>query len=902
MSAHLTKRTPQKLPAMPSPEMLIDAVLRYTRFGQRLLQAEPALRDELRAEIDHAFSRDEMQGFLASQPITDEASLKHALRSLRKRVALRLMARDLSGKADLAEVMGSITQLAEVTIQTALQQLDGWLQQSYGTPLGEESGARQELIVVGMGKLGGGELNVSSDVDLIYLYPEAGETSGRTRLSNHEYFTRLGQKLSQALSELTADGFVFRVDLRLRPYGESGPLVSSFAMLEQYFLTQGREWERYAWIKGRALSGDAAGLMQLVQPFVYRKYLDYGAFASMRGLHAQIRREVTRRELADNIKLGPGGIREIEFIAQVFQLIRGGKELALQCRPTRATLDLIAARNLLPAATVQELHSAYAFLRNLEHRLQYLEDAQTQTLPTQAADGELIAQAMGFADWRAFRAELDAHRTRVEAHFGEIFSTETQTTASDSPWLQESGAGEALAALGYTEPSRAAAQLENLKHSQRYINLPANSRARFDALMPRIIVEAAHHGDAAETLARMITLMEAISRRESYLALLAEYPDTLAQVARLCGASPWAADYLTRHPILLDELLDTNALMEKRDWPQLAKWLREALGDFPGTERQMDTLRNFKHAQTLHLLAQDLAGVLPIEKLSDELTALAQCVLEEVLRIAWLSLSKKHRDTPRFAVIGYGKLGGKELGYASDLDIVFLYDDAHPLAPETYARLAQRINSWLTTLTPAGTLYETDLRLRPDGAAGLLVSSVAAFETYVNQKAWVWEHQALTRARFAAGDTAIGADFERIRREIICKPRDLAALRHEVSAMRQKMHDAHKNPSDLFDLKHDAGGIVDVEFLVQFVVLAHAANHPGLADNIGNLALLARAAAYGLVDPAIAEATRDAYREFRRLQHRERLQGKPHARVDPALVAQQAESVKTLWEILLSEH
>ena len=693
----------------------IDAALRYTRYGQRLIKAEPGLREELGAGLGHAFSRDEMHAFLAAQPIQDEASLKCALRGLRKRVALRLMVRDLSGKADLGEVMTSITQLAEVTIQMALQQLDGWLQQTHGTPMGEESGARQELIVVGMGKLGGGELNVSSDVDLIYLYPEAGETSGRSKLSNHEYFTRLGQKLSQALSELTGDGFVFRVDLRLRPYGESGPLVSSFAMLEQYFLTQGREWERYAWIKGRALSGDEAGLMELVRPFVYRKYLDYGAFASMRELHAQIRREVTRRELADNIKLGPGGIREIEFIAQVFQLIRGGKEAALQSRPTRATLDLISARNLLPAATVQELHSAYAFLRNLEHRLQYLEDAQTQTLPTLAADCELIAQAMGFADWGKFRAELDVHRMRVEAYFGEIFSTDTQATASDSPWLLEDGATEALATLGYAEPARAAAQLANLKQSQRYLNLPSNSRVRFDALLPRIIVEAVHHGDSTETLTRMITLMETISRRESYLALLAEYPDTLTHVARVCGASPWAADYLTHHPLLLDELLDTRSLMEKRDWPQLARQLREELGDFSGTERQMDTLRNFKHAQTFHLLAQDLEGVLPIETLSDELTALAQCVLEEVLRIAWLSLSKKHCDTPRFAVIGYGKLGGKELGYASDLDIIFLYDDPDQLAPETYARLTQR-QWWLTTLTPAGTLYETDLRLRPDGA------------------------------------------------------------------------------------------------------------------------------------------------------------------------------------------
>ena len=884
---------------MPSLDALIDTALRYTRYGQRLLAAEPALRDALRTGLERPFSRGEMQAFLAAQTISDEAGLKHALRALRKRVALRLMVRDLSGRADLGEVMTGITQLAELAIQEALRYLDGWLQASHGTPIGEDSGARQNLIVVAMGKLGGSELNVSSDVDLVYLYSEEGKTSGPTQCSNHEYFTRLGQKLTQALSEPTPDGHVFRVDLRLRPYGESGPVVSSFAMLEQYFLTQGREWERYAWIKGRALSGDAAGLSALARPFVYRKYLDYGAFASMRELHAQIRREVARRELADNIKLGPGGIREIEFIAQVFQLIRGGKEASLQLRPTRAALDAIAARNLLPASIVRELHAAYAFLRNLEHRLQYLDDAQTQALPVSDTERALIAQAMGMHDWETFKTQLDLHRARVEAHFERIFSTGEQAVDASSPWNMESDATQALAQLGYAEPSAAAEQLKRLKHSQRYLHLPAGSRARFDILMPRIIVEAAHHGTPVETLARVIALMEAISRRESYLALLAEYPGTLAHVARLCGASPWAADYLTQHPILLDELLDQRALMEKRDWPLLARRLRETLDDFPGTERQLDTLRHFKHAQTFHLLAQDLEGVLPLERLSDELTALAECILEEVLRLAWASLTRKHGDTPRFAVIGYGKLGGKELGYASDLDIVFLYDDANAAAAENYARLAQRINSWLATLTPAGILYETDLRLRPDGASGLLVSAIAAFSQYQREKAWVWEHQALTRARFVAGDAQTGAQFERIRREVICLPRDPIVLRREVRAMRKKMHDAHPNNSGLFDLKHDPGGIIDVEFLVQYLVLAHAHTHPGLADNSGNLALLARAAEQGLVAPARAEAVRTAYRLFRTLQHRERLQGKQEARVAPERTAPHVENVKQLWEEIL---
>ena len=884
---------------MPALDTLIDTALRYTRFGQHLLAAEPSLREELRGGLDRPFEREEMQAFLTTQTISDESSLKCALRALRKRVVLRLMVRDLSGRADLGEVMASITQLAELAIQEALRHLDGWLQQSYGAPIGEESGKPQSLIVVAMGKLGGGELNVSSDVDLIYVYPEDGETNGPTPRSNHEYFTLLGQKLTQALSEHTADGYVFRVDLRLRPYGESGPVVSSLAMLEHYFITQGREWERYAWIKARALSGDAPGLYELVRPFVYRKYLDYGAFASMRDLHAQIRREVARRDLVDNIKLGPGGIREIEFIAQVFQLIRGGKEAGLQLRPTRATLDAIGARNLLPAETVRELHAAYALLRNLEHRLQYLDDAQTQALPVADTDQALIAQAMGASHWETFKAQLDTQRTLVEAHFEQIFSTSEQAIDESSPWNKEEDASEALTQLGYADPAAVAGQLSRLKQSQRYLNLPTGSRARFDALMPRIIVEAVHHGSGSETLARMITLMQAISRRESYLALLAEYPNTLTHVARVCSASPWAADYLTQHPLLLDELLDTRTLLEKRDWPLLAQRLREELSDFSDTERQMDTLRHFKHAQTFHLLAQDLEGVLPIETLSDELTALAECILKEVLRLAWLSLTRKHRDTPGFAIIGYGKLGGKEFGYASDLDIVFLYEDADDAAPENYARLAQRINSWLTTLTPAGILYETDLRLRPDGASGLMVSSIAAFEQYQREKAWVWEHQALTRARFVAGDVQIGTTFERIRRDVICLRRDTDALRREVTAMRQKMRAAHVNKSSLFDLKHDPGGIIDVEFVVQYLVLAHAHGYPPLADNIGNLALLGRAAEYDLIAQETTQAVQAAYREFRTLQHHQRMQGLHEARVTPEPVARHIACVKTLWATLL---
>ena len=880
---------------MLSSDALIDNALRYTRYGQRLIAADPSLREALQAGLDQAFLREEMLAFLAAQTINDESDLKRVLRTLKKHVALRLMVRDLSGLGDLTEVMTSISALAELSIQEALRYLSGWQQAEYGTPIGEESGIAQELIVIGMGKLGGHELNVSSDVDLIYIYPEEGHAG---KLSNHEYFTRLAQKLSQVISEHTADGYVFRVDLRLRPYGDSGPVVSSFAMLEQYLLTQGREWERYAWIKARVLCGDAAGLEQLARPFVYRRYLDFGAFASMRDLQTQIRQEVARRSLADNIKRGPGGIREIEFIAQVFQLIRGGKEAGLQLRPTRATLEAIAERKLLPPETVAQLQEAYALLRNLEHRLQYLDDAQTQSLPESEADRELIAHAMGASDWVSFKTLLDAQRALVDAQFGKIFSTGEQAVAAASPWTHLEDA-DALQALGFADPIAAANQLKHFKGSRRYTNLPATSQARLDVLMPRLIVACAADPLANETLARMIRLIETISRRESYLALLNEYPYTLAHVVRVCAASPWAASYLAQHPILLDELLDTRALLERRDWPILTRQLRRELDAFPDTERQMDTLRHFKHAQTFHLLAQDLEGVLPVEKLGDELSALAECMLAEVLRLAWLSLLRKHSDTSHFAVIGFGKLGGKEMGYSSDLDIVFLYDDTHADAPETYARLAQRMNSWLTTLTSAGTLYETDLRLRPDGASGLMVSSFAAFEEYENKKAWVWEHQALTRARFVAGDANIGAAFESLRRAVICATRDREKLREEVANMRQKMRVTHHGTAQAFDIKHDPGGLVDVEFIVQYLVLAHAHEHPQLADNVGNLALLMRAGELGLIAQNAALQVCDAYRELRRQQHRLKMQGMDKARMAPEELSTHIKVVTDLWQVVL---
>ena len=879
------------------------AATEHSHYLSRLYHADPALAAYVTAEAHRPFSREHMTQGFASLPCDTEEALKRNLRKLRQRMMAHLITRDVGRLATLDEVLTTISDFAEFCVETALAAVKPFLAH-YGDPIGEETQTVQELIVVGMGKLGGGELNVSSDIDLIFIYEEEGETNGTRRISNHEYFTLLGKKLIAALSEPTGDGFVFRVDMRLRPYGDSGPLVMSLAALENYLLSQGREWERYAWIKGKALTGNAEALAAEVRPFVYRKYLDFNAYGAMRELYAQIQREVARRELIDNIKLGAGGIREVEFIAQVFQLIRGGREKRLQLRSTRHALTLLAEMKLLEEDTVSELQAAYAFLRDVEHRLQYLDDQQTQTLPTGEESRARIARSMGFADWDSFLVGLNQHRNQVNRHFQQVFLLPTDQHAShplSALWQEVSHAPEAaepaLAELGYHDPAAVARQLASLARSQRYQQLPATNRKRFDALIPPLVEVSASFANPDETLSRILGLLEAISRRAPYLALLTEYPQTLRRLATLYAASPWVATYLTKHPILLDELLDARVLYAEPDWTVLAAQLEQQLADCgQDVEGKMDVLRHFQHAQQFRLVAQDLAGMWPLEALSDQLSLLADTVLAATLRHAWLDVAKRHLDTPRFAIIGYGKLGGKELGYGSDLDLIFLYDDPHPDAPDLYARLVRKLSTWLTSATSAGILYDVDLRLRPNGQSGLLVSSVEAFLSYQRKSAWLWEHQALTRARFVAGDSAVGDAFEKIRFDILSQPRDLAALRTEVLAMRARMRESH--PAHPSKPKHAHGGIVDLEFIVQYWVLAYSHLHPELTGNIGNIALLKLAANAGLLDHDHAEACQAAYRYYRRVQHAERLNEHGTGEADAALSAHYAQ-VSALWTAVL---
>ncbi|HTJ99149.1 MAG TPA: bifunctional [glutamate--ammonia ligase]-adenylyl-L-tyrosine phosphorylase/[glutamate--ammonia-ligase] adenylyltransferase [Bordetella sp.] len=959
-------------PSSASTDPSFDTALAWSGHLRRALDARPDLHAWLREEgVTQALTPAVLQAWRdaladGAGTVLPVAECRAVLRRLRERVFCALMVRDLGGAANLEEVVGAMTALADLAVGEAYRSVATDLAAVHGTPIDPVTGAPQEMLIMGMGKLGGQELNVSSDIDLVMLYGEEGETPGPRRLSNHEFYGRLTQRMMPVISERDANGHVFRTDLRLRPDGDGGPLAWSLDAFEHYLVGQGREWERYAWLKARPMPARAfegsdpeSHLRQMEsvrQPFVYRKYFDFDALAALRALRERIRLDWERRALARNgmdsalnIKLGEGGIREIEFVVQLSQLIRGGRMPALQVRGLLPALHCERDAGLIPAEDAARLESAYRFLRRVEHALQYREDEQTHLLPADPAQRAHLAAALSM-DADAFERTLTEHRAFVEDTFRNAFRLagvgDGENGVAEAGAVRPAGrapggadstngmagarganctkgpagkdrAGEdtdletvlvdQIHALFGADAEQLAGRARSLLASPRLRTLPQTSRQRVDILLPMAIQAAARTAAPVAATVRLFDLIEAIAQRSAYLALLAEYPDTLARVARMMAASPWAAQYLTQHPLLLDSLIDWRTLYEPLDFSAMARQLTADLDasrlpdGSPDIERQMNLMRDIQRQASFQLLAQDLEGELTVEKLADQLSALADMLLAETLRRVWPLVNKLEDAEPHFAVIAYGKLGGKELGYSSDLDVVFIYDDPREDAGEVYARLGRRMASWLSTMTSSGRLYEIDLRLRPDGDAGLLAASVEGFATYQRKQAWPWEHQALTRARFAAGDPRVGALFEEVRKEILLQPRDAAALRQEVLSMRDKIGAGHPNKTDKFDLKHDRGGMVDVEFVTQYLVLSQAAAHPVLVANLGNITLLRIAADEGLIDPEIAAHAADAYRTLRRVQHQMRLQGQEKARVEPAVLVQERDAVRRLWDAVLGD-
>jgi glutamate-ammonia-ligase adenylyltransferase len=922
-----------EVPGNPEFRNYLQRIWACSEFAAQACILEPGLLFELLASGDllTAYAAGELDArleLLLSDSI-DEAELSRVLRNFRRREMLRIACRDLAGWAPLGEVLGDLTGLADACISRTLARLgDNALQQAGGR-------ARKltpSLVVLGMGKLGAGELNFSSDIDLIFAYPPGGPGWPGGLPGPEAFYLQLGHQLIRALGDRTEHGFVFRVDMRLRPYGDSGPLVLNFDALADYYQLQGREWERYAMIKARPVAGPAAAaeqLMQLLRPFVYRRYLDFGTFESLRGLKEQIAREVERKGMRDNIKLGPGGIREIEFIVQAFQLVRGGRQSALQQRSVLDVLGALVMLGYLPEEVARQLAQAYVFLRRTENRLQAYDDQQVHSLPEDDTGRARLAFSMGYPGWAEFAAALAAHRNVVQQQFELVFAAPRDKAGAGqgrkTPGLEDVWRGSAgretavrvLAEAGYPDAEETLQWLQAFREGAVTRFLGEQGQQRLNELMPQLLQAAAGEAEPAEVLRRLGELLEAIAGRTTYLSLLVENPLALAQLTRLCGASAWVAAQLAQHPILLDELLDPRALYDPLDKQGLRRLLELRMSGIPAEdlEQQMDSLRQFRQAAVLHVAAADIVAGLSLAKVGDYLTWIAEVVLEKTLQLAWGHLVARHGrplckvngklEEAGFAIVAYGKLGGYELGYGSDLDVVFLHDSSgeeqqtsgpRVLANnEFFTRLSQRIIHILNTFTSAGILYEVDMRLRPNGASGMLVSSLEAFADYQRRSAWTWENQALVRARVVCGAEEIARRFERIRAGVLARPREAGELRREVVEMRERMRqELDKSDTDRVDLKQSRGGIVDVEFMVQCGVLLWSDAQAELLEFTDNLNLLDAFASYGLLPGEDVRLLAEAYCAIRQRINHLALQEKPPLTGTDELVAHR-DAVARIW-------
>lgn len=861
--------------------------------------------------------------------VSDEQMLMRELRRFRRWIQVRIGWMQTLSISRTEQTLHQLSVLAEILIIAARDWLFSLCCRESGTPC-NESGEAQPLLILGMGKLGGGELNFSSDIDLIFIYPEKGCTrGGRREQDNAQFFTRLGQRLIKVLDQVTEEGVVYRVDMRLRPFGDSGPLVLSFAALEAYYQEQGRDWERYAMVKARLMgSGDELWVQQLHQilrPFTYRRYIDFSVIQSLRKMKGMIEREVRRRGLRENIKLGEGGIREIEFVVQVLQLIRGGREPGLQLRALLPALKAVDSLKLLPAIQVRQLRDAYLFLRRLENLLQSIAGQQTQTLPEDELNRARLAWAMGCDDWQILYAKLIQHRTAVRQIFDQLAGEETALQQAQPDygivWQDTPDEAELALLVPHLDASGRRQLLREItafRHDLNKRTIGPRGRDALEQLMPRLLSEICIRNDAVLIFTRLIPLLLSVVMRSTYLELLTEYPAAMQHLIRLCAASPMLASQLARHPLLLDELLNPLTLyhpVEKGDYrDELRQFLLRIAQD--DEEQQLEGVRQFKQAQQLHIAAADISNRLSVLQASDHLTWLAEAIIESVVQHAWQIMVLRygrpshllHEDARGFAVVGYGKLGGWELGYNSDLDLVFLHDcpaavmttgESRIDGRQFYLRLAHRILHLFSTRTASGVLYEVDTRLRPSGAAGMLVSSIEAFAEYQRDEAWLWEHQALVRARVVYGEILLRERFTALRCAILCLPRPEEQLKKEVRDMRQKMlaHLGNKHQGR-WDVKTDAGGIIDIEFITQYLVLRHAIQQPELVrwtDNVRILTLLSR---FQLLDESFAEILTCAYITLRNTIHHLTLQALP-AHVDQQELIQIRSQVMAVWRHLL---
>jgi len=888
---------------------VIGRVWACSEFVARSCIRRPSMLAALVAEgFEPGRSPDDYQQLVArtiagAEPT--EESLMQALRQLRQKEMVRIAWRDLAGLAGVEQVLHELSDLAVAVIAQTLDHLYRQATESLGVPKNPD-GEAQQMLVLAMGKLGGRELNFSSDIDLIFAYADEGTTEGGRHLSNHEFFVRLVRKLVRVLDEITADGFVYRVDTRLRPNGDSGPLALNFTAMEHYYQLQGRDWERYAMIKALIIGGreaDRKYLASLLRPFTYRRYLDFGAFESIREMKGMIEAEMRRKSMAHNIKLGSGGIREIEFIGQTFQLIRGGPMPELQERSILKVLSLLAEYGYLELQEADDLRQSYLFLRKLENRLQMERDQQTQLLPTDALSRERIRLAMGFDDWDAMVQTLDDHRRAVTRVFDSVISSEELPDAGSIDSLQlfwaDTGNTHSLAhwlaEAGCDTVDEIVEVLARFRNSARIRTLSADGVRRLQQLLLKLVKQIVAYENSLVLLDRVLEILGAIVGRPVYISLLLEYPVAQQQMLELCAASQWFANELARYPILLDELLDSRELFRQNDREQLTIELEHMMSqvDEDDLEQQMERLRQFRRTEIFKLAATDVIHVHEIWDVGAKLSTIADVVLQKVFQLSWDALCKRHGIPvcvideqpyhPGMAIIAYGKLGGLEMGYGSDLDIVFLHDSSGQKQytngeksidnSQFFIRVAQKVLHILGTTTHSGILYEADTRLRPDGRAGMLVSSVNAFEDYQKNKAWTWEHQALLRTRTIAGSEPVSQEFARIRQAVLAQPQDAARICSDVAEMREKMrtHLASRDESSI-NIKQDPGGMVDIEFTTQAGILLNVAKHPEMLSVSSTLEFIEYLAGVGWYSSAEANDLSKAYKLFRQQTNKQALE------------------------------
>jgi len=901
----------------------LPVVLSTSEFISRALHQMPDLffslvsSDSVLKPRDQKDIRHEASKFYGSDKSVDQ--LMSELRDFRRREVVRVGWRDIAGLAPLEEVIKTLSCLADESIRIAVMKAHRETSQQYGEPIGTDSGKILELVVLALGKLGGKELNFSSDIDLIFTYPESGKTNGPTPISNHEFFIKVGQLLIRILEEITSDGFVFRTDMRLRPNGGSGPLALSFDAINHYYVTHGREWERFALIKARAITGDTEerkNILRILKPFVYRKYLDYGAFDALRAMKSSIERELRRKNSTGDIKRGPGGIREIEFIVQAHQLIRGGRELRLQTESLSRALNELENLHLIHETQATKLRIAYDFLRRTEHRLQAAEDLQTHQLPKYSLQRQQLAIASGFPSWIDFKLRIDAVLHSVHSSFLELFSPENGTSENDdfSEWLdiwqntlQIDDLKNALIRKGFDEPDGVLSLMEGLRNSHFYHAFSRIGRDRLDSLMPAALAQCSNSQSPMTALTRLISVIESIGRRSAYLSLLSENPVALSQLIKLITASQSISSWISQHPVILDELLDpinnyrvqSNKAIKNEIWRKLNHHTPSDL------EAIMDQLREYRQGYTLRLAAADIANIISQTDVSAALSSLAEALLAQSLESAATSLQLKPNDLnlDEIGIVAYGKLGSRELGYNSDLDLIFIFrpeiDLAEPDLYRRYNRLLQRLMHILTTRTRAGQLYAIDMRLRPDGRSGITINPMEHFVTYQLTKAQPWEHQALVRARVVIGSESFTTAFNNARKDVLCLPRNGSLLRQSVVSMRKKIIQANcRSNGTEYDLKFDHGGLLDVEFLLQYLILRWANQYPELATGTETETLIQALVDTKILEPRDGKLLGEVLENYLRAENNLKLQEKS-ALIPLEKFSHEKKWINKLWQLFL---